>query len=199
MPEAPVAGGDSRTDSQPSQSLPPTKRQRRWDNGSTNANDTSDKLPSPRLSGVTQASMVLWDLNYLSRHPSQHASDSIDESFRTFLQERLKALSDRKDGSGQGYATKLKQSHDFHNPRFMENAASQIGITDTNQLGSNLPQQESFEDYEYNILHLEGQARSKVYELIEQEHAYAQSQPQDAAQQLAQSKMEQALRHHCQR
>jgi hypothetical protein len=196
----PKTDGDARTGSQANQSLPPPKRQRRWDNGSTNTNNTSNKPLSPRLSSVTQASMVLCDANYLARRPFQDASVSMDESSHTFLQERLASFSDRKDGSGHGgYATKLKQSHDFHNPRFMENAASQIGITDTNQLGSNFPHQESFEDYEYNLVLLEEQARSKVYERIQEEHTHAQTETRDSAELFVQSKMEQALQAHCQR
>ncbi|CAB9526901.1 expressed unknown protein [Seminavis robusta] len=160
MPKSAAASHTANT-SQSQPSAQPTKRRRRWD--ANDSKKSTSSLPAPRLF----PSSMLWDVDYLSSvdTTTPHAQD-IDDSARTFLEERLKTL-DKGTECDSGVAAKLKQSHDFHNPRFLDNAADQIGIVD--MLGSNLPEQEVFEDYEYKIIELEGQARARMHEQVDQE------------------------------
>ena len=169
----------------------PPKKKSRW--GAPIEKDLGS-LPPPRLSNQ---SVVEWETDFLSRHPAQHTPAAMNDDSRAFLQGRLELTSGKIDtGTTKALGKQLKEDHDFHNPRYLEISAAACGISD--QLGSNLQTQEPFEDYEFNLLAWEEDARNKVYAQIEQQHAQNQQQQQQASQ-YATSHLERAMQQQCRR
>lgn len=171
---------------------PPAKKKSRWDKPSEK--DEDGILPKPPLS--SGKSMIEWEVDYLSNHPPQDKEVKILESSRTFLEERLKQSTQNINNS-KALGKQLKEGHDFHNPRYLDNAAAACGIS--NILGSNLPNQETFEEYEFNLLALEEKARTKIYAQIEEHHALDQHQQHQQASSYANNQLERAMKQQCHR
>ena len=170
-----------------------SNRKRRWDHGSSsgasssNENSTnnhqtppsipSSHLPPPSLrQKETQKapSMIEWDTDYLSTHHQSAKAGGKDATAaaesRIFLAERLKRTHADKSNvqniTEGGRAAQLQEQHDFHNPRFLDNAAQQCGIlsrmqasTTTPLLGNRHVVRETFDDFEFRIAELEEQSR----------------------------------------
>jgi hypothetical protein len=162
---------------------PPPKKKSRWDTPKPKEDF------APRLSSQ---SIGEWDVDYLSKHPPHDSEVTMSASARSFLEERLNQTT--LDSTTKALGKQLKESHDFHNPRYLENAAFACGISEL--LGTNLPAPETFENYEFNLLEFEEAARVKMYEEIQQQHEQNQ---QYQASQYATDQLERALQQHCRR
>lgn len=191
VPVAPAAPPAKQPDEEP-----PQKRKRRWDSqtdneGSNNSsNSTTSNLPPPSIAATTTgqqkdangaSSLIEWNTDYVSHYkanptaPSSSSSTTAAaEASRAFLIERLKqnahVIVQQERTTNGGWAAQLKGQHDFHNPRFLDNAAQQCGIVSKMMVEegdpntSNDKQGETFEEYEYRIVQLEEKARIQAFQ-----------------------------------
>lgn len=196
------------------------KRRRRWDMPQPKASPTSQSLrenegplPPPPLGSTT--SLTYWDKDYLSNSESAFAppEDPVwSESQQQRLTEKLNQLHETFslpppiaftnattttiDSSSSSWALHLKGQQEFHNPHFLNSVISHFRL---NVLGSNIPQQDVVEEFEYNLVAMEEEARYRQQQQLQFQPPfdptlYAGSAPSSSSSFLIQSDMERAMR-----
>jgi hypothetical protein len=156
------------------------KRQRRWDSPkNTSASDeaipsasVSHPFPPPLTSDGRF--MIEWNEDYVTAKQSLRTA-----SLKKVTSEKLQHIS-----AETSWAQQLKKQHDFHNPHFFESVVEQFGIRD--EMGSNLPNEEQFAGWEFDLAKYEEQARV-------QEQAQYQEQNTAASSHFAQQQLERAM------
>jgi hypothetical protein len=211
--------GEETTDEQQT-STSRRKRRRRWDvpqQQDPPPKSNHGPLPSPPLGSNT--SLILWDQDYLCYKPSSYNEPnlpSMSHSQQEHLREKLNQLNTTFstssnsinaaevttptiDTSSSPWAFHLKRQQEFHNPHFLNSVISHFGL---NVLGSNIPPKEAVEEFEYNLVAMEEEARHRQQQQLQfqppmnnsklyYDHASAASSSSSL---LIQSDLEQAMR-----
>lgn len=131
------------------------KRQRRWDSPkSAPAPNEAVRVPSASVSHLFPPPpisddhiMIEWNEDYVTAKQSSRTG-----SLKQVTSEKIQQIS-----AETSWAQQLKKQHDFHNPHFFESVVEQFGIQ--NEMGSNLPNEEQLEEWEFDLVKYEEKAR----------------------------------------
>lgn len=189
-----------------------TTRKRPWGQIERDGNQTLHQpglasLPPPPLSA--DGNMIQWEADFLSTKLNDHRnnkSSGLSEQVTTLQAMTEKIERECKEESQKissktkpqhSWVSVVKAQHEFHNPRFLDNVASQCGITSV--MGSNIQRVETFDDYEFNLLGLEEKARMQAFSPINDNWQTATTAEEMGTSQFAQQQLEEALQKQCHR
>jgi hypothetical protein len=143
---------------------PSRKRQRRWDSPKITSIEAipsaSVAHPFPPPPTSDNRIMIEWNKDYLTTKQSSRTGD-----LKNITSEGLQQLS--LSSAETSWAQQLKNRHDFHNPHFFESVVEQFGIRD--EMGSNLPNEEQFAEWEFDLVRCEEHARVQEQAQFQQE------------------------------
>jgi hypothetical protein len=156
------------------------KRQRRWDSPKNAGSDeaipsASVSLPFPPPLTSNDRFMIEWNEDYVTAKQTSRTGP-----LKKVTSEKLQQIS-----LETSWAQQLKKQHDFHNPHFFESVVEQFGIRD--EMGSNLPNEEQFAEWEFDLMKYEEQAR------VQEQAQYQQEQNAAAPSNFAQQQLERAM------
>eukprot|EP00980_Cylindrotheca_fusiformis_P015805 scaffold4617_cov106-Cylindrotheca_fusiformis.AAC.6 len=103
----------------------PMGKRRKMEASEVRKEPQSSFLPAPPITSMNGASMIHWDIDYISKSPPNQKHPN--EPHTRELADKIEQLN-ATIGSDKTWADHLKTQHEFHNPRFFQSVVDHFGI-----------------------------------------------------------------------